>query len=217
MTAKKIIILGAGGNSINIIDAISDINFSLGHIFYDCVGILDDDPNKWQHKIREIEILGPMSAAKNYSDCWFIYGIGSSTNYFRRKEILDKLGLQKHQFITIIHPSASVSRMSNIGVGCVILQNVTISNDVRLGNHVIIHPNTTINHGDDIGDFTTIAPAVCICGEVIIGEESYLGANSTLINNISIGKRCLVGIGSVVFRSISDNTVVIGNPARKIR
>jgi len=217
MSAKKIILLGAGGNSINIIDAISDINFSLGHILYDCVGILDDDASKWQHKIREVKILGPMSSAKNYSDCSFVYGIGSPTNYFKRKEILNKLELQTHQFVTIIHPSASVSRMSKLGAGCVILQNVTISNDVRLGNHVIVHPNTTINHGDDIGDFTTIAPAVCICGEVTIGEESYIGANSTLINNISIGKKCLVGIGSVVFKGISDNTIVVGNPARKIR
>ena len=37
------------------------------------------------------------------------------------------------------------------------------------------------------------------------------------MNAISIGDRALVGLGAVVTKSVGDNEVVAGNPARFIR
>ncbi len=40
---KKLIILGTGGNCIDILDTINDINEINVHPIYECIGFLDDN------------------------------------------------------------------------------------------------------------------------------------------------------------------------------
>ncbi|KAA3607056.1 MAG: transferase [Calditrichaeota bacterium] len=49
-----------------------------------------------------------------------------------------------------------------------------------------------------------------------IDEGAKIGANSTLLPGVNIGKNALVGAGSVVTKSVAENTVVVGNPAKQI-
>lgn len=53
-------------------------------------------------------------------------------------------------------------------------------------------------------------------GKVKIGDYVYLGANSLIMPGVSIGNNVLVAAGSVVTKSIPDNVVVAGNPAKVI-
>lgn len=53
-------------------------------------------------------------------------------------------------------------------------------------------------------------------GKVTIGDWVYIGTNALIMPGVTIGNNVLVGAGSVVTRSIPDNTVVAGNPARVI-
>ena len=48
----------------------------------------------------------------------------------------------------------------------------------------------------------------------IIGNDVYVGTNSTIIGGIRIGNNSTIGAGSVVTKSIPENAVVCGNPAR---
>jgi sugar O-acyltransferase (sialic acid O-acetyltransferase NeuD family) len=214
---KKLIILGTGGNCIDILDTINDINESKGHTVYKCIGFLDDNPENLGKIHYGIKVLGSLNSASNYSECLFVNGIGSPFNFWKKKEIISKTQLPLEKFATIIHPSSSVSKMSNLGQGTVVLQNVTIASNVRIGNHVIILPNTVISHDDSIGDYTCITGGVCISGGVTIGHSCYLGTNSAIIGNIAIGNCCMVGMGSVVIDTIEENTVVIGTPAKFLR
>jgi sugar O-acyltransferase (sialic acid O-acetyltransferase NeuD family) len=214
---KKIIILGTGGNSVDILDTIDDINSRSSKAIYECMGFLDDNPSLWGTTLCGVEVKGPLAQAKQLADCYFVNGIGAPTNFWKKESIISKTGIPLDHFETIIHPSASVSRMAHIGKGTVIFQNVTITSNVHIGHHVIVLPNTVISHDDIIGDFTCIAGGVCISGGVKVGELSYLGTNSTIIGNIEIGHYCMVGMGSVVLESIEPNSVVVGNPARFLR
>lgn len=51
----------------------------------------------------------------------------------------------------------------------------------------------------------------------IIGDNVTLGANVVIIGDITIGNNVIVGAGSVVTKSIPDNCIVVGNPARILR
>jgi sugar O-acyltransferase (sialic acid O-acetyltransferase NeuD family) len=214
---KKIIILGTGGNCIDILDTINDINAISRKPKYQCIGFLDDNENNWGREFYGVKVLGALDSASSYGECSFVNGIGSPFNFWRKKEIISKTQISYDRFETIIHPSASVSSMAYLGDGTVVLQHVTITSNVRIGNHVIILPNSVISHDDVIGDYTCITGGVCISGGVSIGHSCYLGTNSAIIGNIKIGDYCLVGMGSVVLDSIGDNTVVVGNPAQFLR
>jgi sugar O-acyltransferase (sialic acid O-acetyltransferase NeuD family) len=164
-----------------------------------------------------VRILGPLEIAHEMNDCVFVNGIGSPQNYLNKRKIIGKTRISLDRFETIIHPAASISKMTKLGTGVVVFQNVSITSNVVIGNHVIILPNTVISHDDVIGDYTCIAAGVCVSGGVHVGESCYLGSNSTIVGNISIGNNVMVGMGSVVLNDIPECCVVAGNPARIIR
>ncbi|GAJ06670.1 unnamed protein product, partial [marine sediment metagenome] len=206
---KQIIILGTGGNCIDILDTINDINTTLKMKKYECVGFLDDNKDKWGKNFGGIKVLGSLESAVEYPTSYFVNGIGSSLNYTKKESIILKTGLAKERFENIVHPTASVSKMAKISHGNVLLQNVTITSNVKIGLHVIILPNTVISHEDSIGDYTCIAGGVCISGGVTIGKSCYLGTNCSIKENVRIGDYSMIGMGSVVLRDVPENSVYV--------
>jgi sugar O-acyltransferase (sialic acid O-acetyltransferase NeuD family) len=214
---KSIIILGTGGNCIDILDAINEINLSSPENLYTCAGFLDDDGTLHDKEFFGVKVLGTLDTALSFQDCFFVNGIGSPSNFWQKPEIIAKTNIPVDRFETIIHPSASISNMAKLGRGAVILQNATVASNVVVGNHVIILPNSIVSHDCIIGDFTSITGGVSVSGGARVGDCCYLGTNSAINNNVTIGKQSLIGMGSVVLKDVPENSVVAGNPARFLR
>lgn len=53
-------------------------------------------------------------------------------------------------------------------------------------------------------------------GKVIIKNNVYIGNNTLIMPGVTIGNNVIVGAGSIVTKSVPDNTVVAGNPAKII-
>jgi sugar O-acyltransferase (sialic acid O-acetyltransferase NeuD family) len=213
----RLLILGTGGNCIDILDAVLEINRVSGSEIYSFAGFLDDNPESWGEKIFGFPVLGPLEKAAQFEGYFIINGIGSPANFWRKKEIIGKTNCPIDRYATIIHPTASVSRFSRIGRGVAVLQNVTIASGAEVGSHVIVLPGSVISHDAHVGDYCCIAAGVCLSGNVVVEENCYLGSNCVIRNNIRIGKGSLVGMGSVVVDHVSENSVVIGNPSRFFR
>jgi sugar O-acyltransferase (sialic acid O-acetyltransferase NeuD family) len=214
---KKLVILGTGGNCIDILDAVNEINENNLTPIYQCVGFLDDCQDCWGKSYQGISVLGSLDRATEFPDFFFVNGIGSPSNFWKKKSIISKTQIPQERFVTIVHPASSVSKMSKLGPGTVVLANATIASHVTIGNHVIILPNAVISHDCSIGNYTCITSGVCISGGVKIGNSCYLGTNSSILGDISIGDYSLVGMGSVVLDTIEENSVVVGNPAKVLR
>lgn len=56
-----------------------------------------------------------------------------------------------------------------------------------------------------------------IAEPINIGEETWICARAFVGPNVTIGNRVVVGACAVVVKSIEDNVVVAGNPARVIK
>jgi len=210
----KVVILGASGNGLDIVDTLLDINQSVGYQKYECIGFLED---KQELQGKEVylgyKVLGKIADATQFSETvFFATAIGSSKTFLKKADILSHIPLSR--FVTLIHPTAYISRTAKIGTGSVILQNVTIANNICIGNQVVILANTVINHDCVIGDCSCIASSVSISGGVKIGKNCYIGTNTVIRENVKVGKKCLIGMGSNVLQDIPDNHVVMGNPAR---
>lgn len=52
---------------------------------------------------------------------------------------------------------------------------------------------------------------------VTIGENCFIGGRSLIMPGVTVGNSCIVGAGSVVTKSVPDNCIVAGNPARILR
>src|SRR5215470_527985 len=125
---KKLIILGTGGNSIDILDAVNERNAHSRKQQYECIGFLDDDQQQWGKEIWGVQVRGPLESATHYPEAYFVNGIGNERNFWKKAAIIAKTGIPLDRFETIVHPTASVSCMATLGNGVVVLQQVTIAN-----------------------------------------------------------------------------------------
>ncbi|ONI47499.1 hypothetical protein AN643_04365 [Candidatus Epulonipiscioides saccharophilum] len=95
---------------------------------------------------------------------------------------------------------------TKIGKNCKIMYNVSFSKDVVVGDDVFIGPNVTFLN--DKYPPTSISLPAIVSNDVIIGGGSIIGPD------IEIQRGAVVGMGSVVTKDVSEDIVVIGNPAR---
>lgn len=215
---RGLVILGTGGNCIDILDAVLELNDAAGERRWECLGFLDDDPARAGTLVHGLPVLGPLAHASALpADVLAVNGIGSPHSFRRKPDIIAATGLPPGRFATIVHPAASVSRFARLGEGTVVLQQATIASDAVVGRHVIVLPSSVISHDDLIGDYTCIAGGVNVSGNVTVGRCCYLGTGACLRGGVRVGDGALVGMGSVVLEDVPAATVVVGNPARRLR
>ena len=214
---KKVVILGTGGNSVDILETLQALNAAAPAPKYECMGFLDDAPELRGKSIEGLPVLGPLDQARTLGDAFFVNGIGSPRNHFLKPTIIGRTGMPLDRFETVVHPSAQVSPSASLGRGTVVLQNATIAARAKVGAHVIVLPNSVLSHDDDIGDYTCVAGGVCVSGTVAVGIACYLGSNCSIIQNVRIGDFSMIGMGSVVLSDVPENAVYVGNPASFLR
>lgn len=81
-----------------------------------------------------------------------------------------------------------------------------ITNGVRF----ITHDGGTLLFRDRVPDLEITKP-------IVIGDNVYIGNNVLLLPGVTIGNNVIIGAGAVVSRSIPDNSVAVGVPARVIK
>lgn len=96
---------------------------------------------------------------------------------------------------------------------CVVLDN----NEVRIGNHVMIGPAVQIYTAAHDLQAETRNQGWEVAKAIEIEDNVWIGGGAILLPGVRIGVNAVVGAGAVVTRSVPENTVVAGNPARVIR
>lgn len=93
---------------------------------------------------------------------------------------------------------------------------IVIEDDVLFASNILvssethgINPESDLPYKDQDTDFDA--------GEVVIGSGSWIGENAIILPGVKIGKKCIIGAGSVVTKSIPDYSMAVGNPARVVK
>lgn len=218
MKPIPLIILGAGGNSLSILDAVDEINRrSLRGLAYDLRGFLDDIPANRDKTVLGYPVLGTIDQARQFGDCQFINGIASSSSYTKKPEVNARAKIPAEKFESIIHPTATVSPNSRVGVGTAIMANSVICAEATIGDHVIILQNTVVNHHSAVGDYATLSSGITVLGYVTIGRNAFIGGAAAIRPFTTIGEGALVGMASVVVKDVAAHSTVAGNPAKPLK
>ncbi len=154
----------------------------------------------------------------------FLHKKGKDTVIHRRRSRIDVFPWNKfnvgsqttiEDFTVINNGSGNViiGNKVRVGIGTVIIGPVTMGNGSGTGQHVFI---SGFNHGySDAEKNSSVQPLDL--KPVIIEDEAHIGANSVILAGVTIGKRCQIGAGSVVTKSIPPYSVAAGNPAKIIK
>jgi sugar O-acyltransferase (sialic acid O-acetyltransferase NeuD family) len=204
----KLVIIGAGGFARETAASLSSAHRLLG--------FLDDDPALHGSSRGGVPILGPVTLAASM-DAQVVVCVGHPHDYAVRSRLVRGLGLPPSRYATIVHPSALVPTGCAVGPGSVLLAQVTLTADVRIGAHVAIMPQVVLTHDDVIGDFATIASGVRLGGNVTVGRGAYLGAGTLVREGLTVGDWAQTGLGSVVLSDVPPGEVWVGQPARFLR
>ena len=115
--------------------------------------------------------------------------------------------------ITIVDCAAIIGSDVELGDGCYIAPNATITANVRIGINCIVNTAATICHDVQMGGYCNISPAATICGGAQLGEGVYIGAASIIREKIKITDNTIIGMGANVLHPIEKEGTYVGNPA----
>ena len=104
---------------------------------------------------------------------------------------------------------------SEIGCGCIIDRG-SMSNTV-IGKNTFLDNQIHIAHNVKIGENSIIAGQVGIAGSSILGNNVRIGGQAGISGHLTIGNNVEIAGGSGVIKNISDNSKVMGFPAKNIR
>ena len=97
-----------------------------------------------------------------------------------------------------------------------------VANEIKIGNNCLIAAGVTIADNDshplDYKERRENKTVDKNCVEpVCIGDDVWVGHNASILKGVVIGNRSIIGARSVVTKSVPDDCIVAGNPARIVK
>ena len=118
----------------------------------------------------------------------------------------------EHNFHCDLGYNIHVGENFYAGFNCTILDMA----EVRIGDNCLIGPN--------VGIYTAghhLHPAdrhkTGFAKPIIIGHNVWIGGHSVIVGGVTIGNNSIIAAGSVVVKNVPENTMVAGNPAKKLK
>jgi len=145
----------------------------------------------------------------------FVALVYNKLNKFRER-IYDLAKAKGYQMASYISSKSFVWHNVVIGDNCFIFEDNTIQPFVKIGNNTILWSGNHIGHHSVIGNHNFISSHVVISGHCTIGDYCFFGVNTSINNNLTIANETVTGSGTVIIKDTEENSVYVGNPARKL-
>lgn len=210
---KNIILIGGGNHAHYTIDIIEKENK------YNIVGIIDSVHDIGSDRFG-YKILGRQENLKNIIEDYNVYGgiISIGDNWSRYKVYQQIIELiPNFNFINAIHPSVIVGTTTELGTGIIAMAGCIFNPKSKIGNFTFFATGAQVEHDNEIEDFASISAGSLTGGYVKLGKFSAITLGVTVADRVTIGKNTVVGAGSLVMKSLPDNVLAYGAPAKVIR
>lgn len=210
---KGIVVLGSGGHAEVLVEALMRSGRRVR-------GLTDPDKKKWGSKIFDAEVLGDDSVLSRFTkdEVELVNGLGSinDATLKQRVAVFEKFSSAGFVFATVVHPAAIIADGVSLAEGVQILAGANIRPFTNIGKNSIVNTGAILDHGCQVGDHVHIAPGAVLSGAVRLGKGSHIGTGAVIIQGISVGADSIVGAGSVVIRDVEPQSIVVGNPAKRV-
>ena len=186
---------------------------------HEIVGVIDSNKNIGD-ELHGYKVIGRQKDLVNLVTLYDIEGgiitIGDNwSRYCVFKEIHEII--PSFVFFNAIHPSAVIGRDVKIGFGVVVMAGVIVNTGSTIGNFTFFATGAQVEHNCVIGDFASLSAGVVTGGFVTVGKLSALTLGVIVLDRLNIGSNTVIGSGSLVNKSIPNDVLAYGHPAKIIR
>ncbi|MFC7618133.1 NeuD/PglB/VioB family sugar acetyltransferase [Actinokineospora soli] len=202
---RPLLLVGAGGLAREVLAAARAADVPVR-------GMLDDDPARHGATVDGVPVLGGLDEVHNHPDAQVLLCVANPARPAGRAKVVARLGLPDERYATLVHPTASIARGTELGAGTILLAHVVITAPQRVGKHVLAMPQVLLTHDDVVHDGATLAGRVALAGGVTVGESAYLGAGALVRQGVHIGPEAVVGMGAVVLADVPAGRSGRGTP-----
>lgn len=203
---ERVAVYGQGGHS-------KVIQMMLNNSLDQQIGLIaDDDQAKVNEQATIKTVLATQLTDVHAEFDSIVIAIGNNET---RKKVAEKY--TDLQFATVIASTAVIAEDALIGEGTVVMANTVVHSNVQIGKHCIINTGAIVEHDCRIGDYSHVSPAAVLTGNVKVGSNVHIGANATILPELTIEDGAIIGAGAVVTKDVAAGSVMVGNPARKVK
>lgn len=201
-----LIIFGAGGHGKVVADSAVQAGWTV-------MGFVDDMIAPGTPRSLPLPVLGDRDwlYASPQNTCRVALGIGDN---YARMALMKVLETANIGLATVMSPFAIVSPFAQIGSGTVIMPGAVVNAGAIIGEGVIVNTGAVVEHDTRVGNYAHLSPNSTLGGGAEVGELAHIALGAIVLPLIHIGNRTILGAGSVATRSIPDDVVALGIPAR---
>lgn len=199
------IIAGAGGHALELLDILISKGMTENLFFY-------DEINSFTMLQGKYPVYNTLAAVEAHfqEDPRFILGTG---NPQVRKDFYDRFTSLGGELCRVKGDGATYSNFAAAEQADVFNLSF-IGANTSIAKGCLINTGAQIHHEVSIGAFSEVNPGAVVLGKVEIGELCSIGANATILPKIKVGNRAIIGAGSVVTQDVPAGATVVGVPAR---
>jgi sugar O-acyltransferase (sialic acid O-acetyltransferase NeuD family) len=210
---KNIVLIGGGNQAHYTIDIIEKEGK------YNIVGIIDSvhsiDSDRFGYKIlgRQENIT---QLVQDYKIDGGVISIGDNWSRYYVYDQIIKI-LPNFEFVNAIHPSVIIGNNVKLGKGIVAMAGCIFNPKSVIEDFTFFATGAQVEHDCYIDKFSSISAGSITGGYVKLGKFSAITLGVVVIDRVEIGENTVVGSGSLVVKSLPDDVLVYGNPAKIIR
>ena len=205
----EIVIVGAGGHAIVVIDAL--LAGDLKPAF-----IVDDDPAKRGARIIGLSVRGPLAELSEQDLDRYDFVVAIARNEVRRRLVLE-LSTRQARFRGVRHPSAILSRQATIAPTAQVLAGAIVNAGASVAAHAVLNTGCIVEHDVAVGEFSHVGPGAILAGAVRLGEGVFVATGAKACPFVRLGPWSTLGAGAVALGDVAERVVAVGVPARPIR